>query len=281
MTVLRGAIDFISPTRISGWIYSEYAPVTGLTALALLDGQCVGAGQVQVFRPDLAGAGLGDGQLGFDIQISIKQRGDEGRVLIKLDGSDAVLLQSTSRVERADAGTGAALPSFRSMASLEWMRGRGWLEQTEIDLFKSVEQFGVYDRSLRLSKVAEKLAGTPLMDAQAEAKQLLELLRLKRIELRERRLESLQALVRERREMLAGSPEPVIALWGQTRSVIMVVEGSHRDGLPADHGLEGAIDYAVGPDRLLLLDLRCRFAPRYMDQTEEVRAYLVAADKAA
>jgi hypothetical protein len=278
MTILRGAIDFISPTRICGWMYSEKASVTGMTALALLDGQCVGAGEVQVFRPDLAQAGLADGNLGFDIQISVKQRGDEARVAIKLEGSDAVLLQPAARVERAEAGNGAALPSFRSMASLDWMRARGWLEQTEIDLFKGVEQFGVYDRSLRLSKVAEKLAGAPLLDPQAEAKQMLELLRLKRVDLRERRMEGVPALLRERADLAASSPEPVVALWAPMRSVISVVEGSHRDGLPLDHGIDGAIDYAVGPDRLLLLDLRCRFAPRYQDQADELRVFFVGAD---
>jgi hypothetical protein len=282
MTILRGAIEAVTPVRVAGWIYSETRPVRDMTVLAMYEGRCVGAGEINIFRQDLADVGLGDGFLGFDFGIEVPKRGDEGRISVKLEGSDAVLLHAGSRVERADAINNVSLPVFRSTASLEWMRGRGWLEQVEIDFFKAIDSFGVYDRSLRVTKIGGKVSGTgaSLLDPQQEAQTLFELLRMQPVNIREQRDASISDLAKQRATLAKISPEPVIALWSAKRSAFMVVEGSHHDDLPFDLGLGGAVEYAIGPDRLVMLDVRCRFGTKYEGELADLRTWVVAPDRA-
>src|SRR5438067_13797821 len=101
--MLRGAIDLTTPDMIGGWIYSEAFGVRGLPVLAFLDDICVGAGKVTEFRRDLAEAGLGDGYLGFKFHISVSSPEDVRRVVVKLESSDALLVQQGSRIIGAEA----------------------------------------------------------------------------------------------------------------------------------------------------------------------------------
>src|ERR1051325_3617083 len=96
--MLRGAIDLTTPDMIGGWIYSDAFGVRSLPVLAFLDDICVGAGKVTEFRRDLAEAGLGDGYLGFKFRISVNSPDDVRRVVVKLEGIDALLLQSGTRI---------------------------------------------------------------------------------------------------------------------------------------------------------------------------------------
>ncbi len=256
--MLRGAIDLISAERIGGWIYASFGNVRSQTVLAFVDGQCVGSGSVEGFREDLANAGLGDGYSGFDFPISLRNAGDQPRVVVKLEGSDLVLLQPSSRIAGKRAAA-AALPNTRSPRSLDWMRSRGWLEQMDVDLLKAIQQFGVYDRSLRLARAAERAAGTAVLNPEKEARELLELLRMERVTLVEENPAGIAAVAAERKALAASTPEPVVALWCAWRESLLLLEGSHTEPETAEGSLHGAIDYQLGPDRLLLLDLRCRF----------------------
>lgn len=279
MTIMRGAIDQVSVDNVAGWLYSEAGPLRGHTVLALIDDECVGAGTVDIFRPDLMDAGLGDGYSGFDIRIIVPRAGDEQRLVVKLDGSDLVLLQPSARISKPSKLSGLALFSLRSPKSLEWMRTRGWLEQMEIDLFRALHQFGIYDRSLRMAKSAEKASGTPLLDPEHEASVLFELLRMERVELQEHKLENVRALAAQRAQLAAQTPEPVVALWSAKREALMVVEGSHQDEQLIGNELSGAVDYVVGPDRLILLDVRCRFGNQSDSGATGLRTFLVAPEK--
>ncbi len=96
--MLRGAIEGVTHDAIFGWLYSPEVPLRGRTVLAFLDGRCIGSGRIEVFRQDLKDARLGDGFCGFHFGLTYPGRAEPGRVVVKLEASDAVLLQSGSRV---------------------------------------------------------------------------------------------------------------------------------------------------------------------------------------
>ena len=66
---LRGSVDHLSADGASGWIFDtvEGRP---LVVQALLDGRIVGEALAELYRADLAAAGLGDGRCGFEIVFS-------------------------------------------------------------------------------------------------------------------------------------------------------------------------------------------------------------------
>jgi hypothetical protein len=96
--MIRGTIETVSGSMIRGWIFSPEVSLRGRSVLAFLDGQCVGAGEVNVFREDIRDAGLGDGHAGFEFEISLEREADAPRVVVALDWCDAVLMQKAARV---------------------------------------------------------------------------------------------------------------------------------------------------------------------------------------
>ncbi len=270
---LIGAIDGITPTRVMGWIYSDAVAIKGSKILAFLDDECVGVGRVTVFRQDLADAGLGDGHCGFDIKIVPPLLGEEDRVVVKLDGSDWVLLPPSSQIQDANSPTGIA---SLSPDTLEWARARGWFGQTEFDVVKALQRLGVYDRSLRVTKTSRSLGGPPVLDPKKEAHDLFVTLRMQGVELREHRPASVNALTGQRRKLFQTSAETVVALWCEVRSELAVVHGSHQDRTTLDRDLTGATSYWLAPDRLLLLDLRCHFGATAESPPPGLRVFSVA-----
>ncbi|MBD0272370.1 MAG: hypothetical protein ICV73_10620 [Acetobacteraceae bacterium] len=99
--MIRGAIEWAGEGVIRGWIFSPEVGLRGRTLLAFLDGQCVGAGEISVFREDIRDAGLGDGFAGFEFGISLEDEADAPRVVVALDWCDAVLMQKAARVATA------------------------------------------------------------------------------------------------------------------------------------------------------------------------------------
>src|SRR5713101_4760963 len=85
--MLRGAIDYATPSRLGGWVFSEAVSLRDHTVLAYLGEVCIGTGQIDKFRQDLADAGLSDGFLGFNFAIALDRPADLARVVIRLDGS--------------------------------------------------------------------------------------------------------------------------------------------------------------------------------------------------
>jgi hypothetical protein len=272
--MLRGAIDFTSSSKIGGWIYADVGQVQGRTILAFLDGRCVGAGLIDRFRQDLADAGLGDGYLGFNFGITVTNAQDVERVVVKLEGSDLALVQPSARIERASATVRGKASLLQSPAKIEWMRTRGWLEQAEFDFLKSLSQIGVYDLSLRHSKSTEKALGTPLLDPVQAAQRMLGLISFEEVDLVTQEITAFSDLVNA--AALSQLPDPVAALWSAKRESVLVVEGSNNDTTtPLDAALQGAIEYPCGPDRLLFLDLRCRFGTTPGPTSRKLTAFMV------
>jgi len=144
--MIIGAIEAVSPEDISGWIHSRSDDLSGALVLAFLDDICIGAGRVELFRQDLADAGLGDGRRGFHFPIALPQPEDAFRVCVRLDRCETFLLQSGAilsnrraprQVEEHVAG---AIPDQEQRA---WLRARGWLQPAMNDLLESIESFGV------------------------------------------------------------------------------------------------------------------------------------------
>jgi hypothetical protein len=257
--MLRGAIDHTTPNTLSGWIFSPVKPVRGETVLAFVDGVCIGAGKVELFRQDLLDAGLDDGHLGFHFGITPLQPRDVARAYVALEGSNFVVLQPGAHVGGAEVNRPVTPRPTRSMPCLEWMREHGWLEQSDFDFLKIFNQFGVFDQMLRPNKKAAA-AGVESLDPAAEAKRRLELLLMQHVSLTKKPYAGFAALAAEARSLAAGLAEPVVAIWSEQKGSFLLVEDSHHDD--ADHGLEaltGAVEYVFGPDRLLFVDLRSRF----------------------
>jgi hypothetical protein len=255
--MLRGAIDLIHPERVGGWMYSESASVCGATVLAFVDDRCVGSGQIELFRQDLADAGLGDGYLGFSFPITPPSPDDARRVVVRMDGSDPVLVQQGATIA-AKVPAGLFAPISHDADSLEWMRSCGWLDPADFTFLKYITQIGAYDHSLlRRKSAADK--PVELMDPLLAAQPLFNLLCLKCAKVTETvlRVEEAGQLVKQILQQ-AGRPIPIVALASAQSGTLAVVEGSHVDAA-RNESLLGAVDYAFGPDRLLVLNVKARF----------------------
>jgi len=258
--MLRGAIDLVQSDRIGGWIYSDYGKVSDHAILAFVDGQCVGAGRVDLLREDLKAAGLGDGRLGFNFEISLREPADLPRVVVKLDGSDLALLQPSATVARADLFQ----PIFADLDRADWMRQKGMLAPAEAAFLKYLQQLSAFDYSLVPPRAAGA-AKPDIADPRAAAQNLFDLLCLRRANLRE-----IELTLRHTEEIglavfaESGNPLAVVAIHSEEPGVVAVVEGSHG-AATKDVNFDGAIDYHFGPDRLLFLDLNARF--RFADGT--------------
>lgn len=262
--MIRGAIENVTRNRVFGWVWSAEGRVEGRTVLAFLDDVCIGAGKVDGFRQDLKDAGLGDGMAGFNFDLTYANPADAPRVVVKLEGSDAVLVRKGSRVMPPGAGGGAtaARPARQpmSLSSLQWMRARGWLSQSDYDFLRFFRQLGVYDRSLVVPQERPDRSEPEMMDPADVARNLLLLHRMDEAEMRREKLAAPRDWRRlaEAQEAAAG-PGAVIALWSRERARLPVVEGSHVQAqlVAPDAEPPPAVDYALGPDRLLFLDARC------------------------
>ena len=62
---VRGNIDQCSLTAIEGWIYDADQPGQRLRLEVFAGGVAIGECVADVFRPDLAAAGLGDGHISY------------------------------------------------------------------------------------------------------------------------------------------------------------------------------------------------------------------------
>jgi hypothetical protein len=111
--MIRGAIDSIHPDKIGGWIYSEIGSLRGKKVLAFVGGQCVGSGEVGLFRQDLADAGLDGGYVGFSFDISLPSRDRLPSVIVSLENSDLFLKQPDAVVGAPAPAVGAAHPGQR------------------------------------------------------------------------------------------------------------------------------------------------------------------------
>jgi hypothetical protein len=273
--MIRGAIEGVTRNLVFGWIWSAEGALAGRTVLAFLDEECIGAGKVERHRKDLQDAGLGDGIAGFEFNITYANAADAPRVTVRLEGSDAQLLQPRARV--MPPASGATLRAGRvrpSLGSLQWMRARGWLGKADFDFLRSFRQIGVYERSLAVSPEP----GAPLLDPTETARSLLQLERMDEGSIRRETVETPRDWRRLAEELdLADGPGSVLALWCATRAQLPVMEGTHLN--PPVVGAEAtppAVTYNLGPDRLLFLDGRTMLGPGAAFPAGGVDAFFLA-----
>jgi hypothetical protein len=276
--VLKGAIDHVASGEVGGWIHSESKSLRDCKVLAFLNDKCIGGGQVDIYREDLADAGLGDGYVGFRFPVTLSSPADFPVVVVKLEGSDAWIVQRTARViDRGSIASPTSL-SVRSAASVEWMRGRGWLDQPEYDFLRLMQRFGVYDLNLRDGKPEEQRNGTGVRDPMEATKEMFDLLCAADSTVTTETFFGPEVQLEEMvKSFRRGAIEPIISLWGPQAGTISVVEGSNQDldSEMSKAGLDGAVAYRIGPDRLLFLDLRCRLQAQLVGQ---VRSYTIAVE---
>ncbi|TDH60003.1 hypothetical protein E2C06_24320 [Dankookia rubra] len=259
--MLKGSIEEVTAGEVAGWAYVDNAEMRGKPVLAFLDQECVGAGEVSIFRQDLADAGLGDGFLGFNFNVRIPSPADRARVVIRVGGSDAILLQSNATiVSRAAPRTKVAQDSLgRSLtaSSLQWMLARGWLTQADHDFLKFFTRMGVYDRTLRVPRTTGEAADPGRQDPALVARDLLSLFAMREVEISKRQLRQQDDLLEQiAKHTQAQDVLPILALWSAERGKLSVAEGSHAANDQVD--MLPFIDYPLGPDRLLLLDAEIR-----------------------
>jgi hypothetical protein len=271
--VIRGAIEGVSHNRVHGWIWSDDVALAGRTVLAFLDDGCIGAGKVDGFRQDLKDAGLGDGLAGFGFDVNPVSPLDALRVTVRLEGSDAMLVQSRARIGFAPLATPAKAQRQKpGLDTLEWMRARGWLSQAEFDFIRGLRDAGVRARSL-LAPGAEAQS----LDPAETARGLLQLDRMSDAAIRRETLATPRDWRRlaESEEAAAGPGAP-IALLSAVHAALPILEGSHlRPPLP-DADLPAGVEHALGPDRLLFLDARCLLGPGASFPPDGVEAFFLA-----
>jgi hypothetical protein len=96
--MIRGAIEVATPALVSGWIYCKAATLRDNLVLAFVGTRCVGSGRIEIFRKDLLDAKLGDGFGGFHFPIALHEGEAPASVVVRLQDSDASLIQAKSRV---------------------------------------------------------------------------------------------------------------------------------------------------------------------------------------
>ncbi|MBB3900507.1 hypothetical protein [Roseococcus suduntuyensis] len=260
--MLRGAIEKVQGNTVGGWIYSPSVDLRGLTVLAFVDSLCVGGGKVEIKRNDLAEAGLDDGRFGFSFPVTLADPADGKRLIVKLEGSDALLVQATSRIVGA-AGPAPKLPQGAlgmTLETLQWMQGRGWLSQSDYDFLRFFRQLGVYDRTLTIPVERPDRLEADVRDPAHAVGELMGLMHLGSVETVRVNLPSTGDVAAFLKKQ--GTMPSVIALWARERARLDIVEGSH---LQADRASSKAsVEYALGPDRLLFIDARCTFGEQML-----------------
>lgn len=275
--MVRGAIESVIGNKISGWIYAPAENFRGSKVLAFVDEECVGAGEAELYRPDLAAAGLGDGYLGFSFWVTLRHRRDAGRIVIRLEGSDAVLLQRQSRVTDGAAQEAAAGPGLSDpLALMRWLRARGWLSDADYDLARHLPQFGVYDRSLVEPGSGQGHAPPRLKEVVQMAADLLQLVTLQEGPIEQEHVAAPEDLA-GLGALRGGEAGLVVALWSRSPGQLDILPGSHRGQEEELSGVMTIADQAIGPDRLLFLDTRCRIGPNNRVPAEGMQAFFIPA----
>jgi hypothetical protein len=217
---------------------------------------------VNVFRPDLADAGVGDGNCGFRFPIKVRPDSVDS-IVVKLDGSDAVLLQAGACVGHSGAKTSDMKRStvLWHLARLKWALKRGRISQSDFDFLRILWPMGVYERGLVRRKASDD---TVVVDPwRSVARGLFEAYLAMDAEIVTHEMRSPEdfALI------LAGiihRPDEVvvIALHCKGQGTLRVLEGSHvRDGANGEESGTAFIrpsEYALSSENLVMLDCRVK-----------------------
>jgi hypothetical protein len=280
--VIRGSIEVIAADRVAGWIFCAAESLKGQTVLAFCGQRCIGSGEVERYRKDLAEAGLGDGYCGFDFTINLRDSEKLGSVVIKLQGSDAMLVSGESYVashnDKSDATDLGPIPA----GGLAFLQDRGWLAQGEYDFLKAIQNLGAYELSLRTPRRSGEETSEILPAGQVAA-DMIGVFNLSETNLVAHEIDAVTDLISPK-SALREAACPVVALWSQTRGRVFVLEKSHlgpasNRAMVLTEPVSGAIDYNFGPDRVLFLHRDVVFGPR--GTAPETGISLFTADKQA
>ncbi|MET0258236.1 MAG: hypothetical protein ABW179_06605 [Methylobacterium sp.] len=271
--MIRGHIDLATHGRVEGWIYSDRMKLTGAQVLAFHDETCVGGGTIEIFRRDLADAGLGDGFVGFGFPVALSP-GQDPRVLdVRLDGGSLLLKQSACAVVPRETLGEDRRRGGRDPAALSWMLARGWIGQGHHDALNGLARFGAYPQTLSIDRRGRDAAS--LCDEVAlHAADLVELHMHTAIdcEIREDvRPGDVAAIRQEVRAAFPFAP-PVIGLWSAGERHVDLVEGSHLRDVALEPG--GGVEYAFGGRTLLFLDLDAAIGFRGGDAAAPFAAFV-------
>ncbi|GGD99067.1 hypothetical protein GCM10011390_17310 [Aureimonas endophytica] len=252
--MIRGHIDFVSRSRVEGWIACPRLPLTGARVLAFVDETCIGGGTVNLFRQDLLDAGFGDGVVGFGFPIAPEPWHDTRVLDVRLEGGSTILKQSRACLVPREAVGEDRRRQGRDPASLAWMLARGWLSQAHFDALRVLGEFGVHSQALAFRSPPDQVTAR-CDEAALAAADLVEMHMLQPAELEIRDTLTPGDLSGIRRELRNAFPHvpPVIGLWAAREHVIDVVEGAHRPGAQALAG--GGVEYVFGGRHLMMLDL--------------------------
>ena len=257
--MIRGNIEAVTHQLVEGWIYTEDGKIREKLVLAFVGEQCVGSGRVSVFRSDLADAGIGDGYLGFSFPITVEPE-TVGSVVIKIDGSDAALLQPGAFVK-----TGSVISLSldhailtQELSALKWALKHCRISQTDFDFLRILWSFGVYERGLlrRNEHGDPTLTDAPLSIATSLLESYIGT---------DAHIDIIPGVntvnFKDHLSDIACNPNlvPVVALATKTRAVVQVAEGSHLAGqaeLRNARGITPSVQYIVSPENLVMLDTR-------------------------
>lgn len=250
--MIRGCIENISPRAVRGWIHADGRSLRDAPLLAFVGPECIGAGQVGHFRQDLADAGLGDGYLGFEIPIAGERAPDLASVVVRLDGSDAVLVQPQAQIvgqSREELLSPQQLQ--RDLSQYRFMLNQGWIEQTDYDFLKTVTRRGWHEQAL---PKGQREGGAADAGFGALTQRALSVLHRRDVRLDRQQVASAAELDALIERLPRADERPVIALHGEGFT-LRLAEGSHVSdsrGTP-----QMGIDAVVGRHQLLLIDTRC------------------------
>jgi len=283
--VIRGSIEVARRTHVSGWIYADTDTVRDRLILAFAGERCVGAGKVDRFRRDLLEARLGDGYCGFDFPIKLNDDEAVASVIVKLQNSDAALIQRDSLLigpdcAEPDAVDLGAIPPHR----VSWMQDRGWLEQQEYDFLRAVQTIGAYERGLRPARRANGEIPA-LIKPEQIAHDLLSLYALAEVDVAATKVGSVSDLAHANSPMYARGLS-VMALWSAERCRIVLDERSHMEpaggrGSVTLTPAPGAIEYWFGPDRILFVHRQASFAPEGVAPADGITVFIATERSAA
>ena len=260
--MLIGAVETVTSEEVSGWVHSHLTDLEGALALAFVDGACVGSGRVGILRKDLADAGLSHGKLGFHFPVSLPDEDAAGRLVIGLEGCEAVILQRGSKVvggprAEAPALVGADLPSAETIA---WLRKRQAISKDESDFLTSLGEFGVAAWALQSGR-AEAGGGLAVRHDQT-ARGIIQLRDMAGTRVGQAEFSDAEEFA----AALDAEDHPVsragLLVFSADRALTLtVVEGSHR--LPKRKLIEDALDrgirYTSDPANLLAVHRLCAF----------------------
>ena len=262
--MIRGSIEVAQRTHVSGWIHADTGTVRDRLILAFAGERCVGAGKVDRFRRDLLEAKLGDGYCGFDFPIKLDDDEAVGSVIVKLQNSDAALIQRGAVLSGPHEGGEVVDLGAIPPARVSWMQDRGWLEQQEYDFLRAVQMIGAYERGLRPARRPNG-EHPALIKPEQIAYDLFSLYALAEVDIARTVIASVSDLAHAQSPM-HGRGLSVLALWSAERCRIVLDERSHilPSAVPGSVTLQpapGAIEYSFGPDRMLFVHRRASFAP--------------------